>query len=258
MVMEYRRVLAVGDIHGEYQKLLTLYDKIKFNPVEDLLVFLGDYIDRGPESLKCLLFVWKLKLKYPERVVVLLGNHEAMLMEYFSHARDARWGMPIGGMWDCAADDTWKKYNGGASTAREIRRAMRQDPLFLGKLLRFLQGSAVSLFCLTSHEMGFIFAHGGIVPGCPIDEQPADEVQWIREECYKEYTGQVVYSRGDVPAPATLVIGHTPVTTLDPEYLPVPIWLTNGVILCDTGSYFDFGRLSCVDVVSEHRNYWQA
>ena len=41
MVMEYRRVLAVGDIHGEYQKLLTLYDKIKFNPVEIWWYFWG-------------------------------------------------------------------------------------------------------------------------------------------------------------------------------------------------------------------------
>lgn len=46
----YSRVLAIGDIHGMYEKLITLLVKIQFNPEEELLVFLGDYIDRGPDS----------------------------------------------------------------------------------------------------------------------------------------------------------------------------------------------------------------
>ena len=43
----YSRVLAIGDVHGMYEKLIKLMDKIRFNPDEDLLIFLGDYIDRG-------------------------------------------------------------------------------------------------------------------------------------------------------------------------------------------------------------------
>ena len=39
--MQYKRILAVGDIHGMYQKLLSLMDQVQFNPAEDLLVFLG-------------------------------------------------------------------------------------------------------------------------------------------------------------------------------------------------------------------------
>lgn len=58
--MQYRRILAVGDIHGMYQKLLSLMDQVQFNPAEDLLVFLGDYIDRGPQSLECLDYVMDL------------------------------------------------------------------------------------------------------------------------------------------------------------------------------------------------------
>lgn len=46
----YSSVLAIGDIHGMYEKLITLLVKIQFNPEEELLVFLGDYIDRGPDS----------------------------------------------------------------------------------------------------------------------------------------------------------------------------------------------------------------
>ena len=50
----YSRVLAVGDIHSMYEKLIMLMEKIQFDPEEDLLVFLGDYIDRGPDSIQCL------------------------------------------------------------------------------------------------------------------------------------------------------------------------------------------------------------
>ena len=42
----YSRVLAIGDVHGMYEKLIKLMDKIRFNPDEDLLIFLGDYIAR--------------------------------------------------------------------------------------------------------------------------------------------------------------------------------------------------------------------
>lgn len=59
--MDYKRILAVGDIHGMYDKLIKLMDKVQFDPAEDLLVFLGDYIDRGPQSLECLDYVINLK-----------------------------------------------------------------------------------------------------------------------------------------------------------------------------------------------------
>ena len=47
MSVMYKRILAIGDIHGEWDKFLSVYDKIAFNPPEDLLVFVGDYVDRG-------------------------------------------------------------------------------------------------------------------------------------------------------------------------------------------------------------------
>ena len=53
----YARVIAIGDIHGMYEKLTALMEKISFDPEEDLLVFLGDYIDRGPDSVNCLQYV---------------------------------------------------------------------------------------------------------------------------------------------------------------------------------------------------------
>ena len=81
--MDYKRILAVGDIHGMYDKLIALIEQVQFSPVEDLLIFLGDYIDRGPKSLECLDYVMNLQQQYPERVVCLKGNHEAMCVNYY-------------------------------------------------------------------------------------------------------------------------------------------------------------------------------
>ena len=83
----YSRVLAVGDIHGMYEKLITLMDKIRFDPEEDLLVFLGDYIDRGPDSVKCLRYVYNLQHSSPDSVICLLGNHEVMMSSYLMQKR---------------------------------------------------------------------------------------------------------------------------------------------------------------------------
>lgn len=43
-IMDYRRILVVGDIHGQYEKLKSLYEKLEFNQQEDLLIFLRDYV----------------------------------------------------------------------------------------------------------------------------------------------------------------------------------------------------------------------
>ena len=52
--MKYRRVLAIGDIHGNFSRLLKLIHKVNFDPTQDFLILLGDYIDRGDENMRCL------------------------------------------------------------------------------------------------------------------------------------------------------------------------------------------------------------
>ena len=52
--MEYRRIFALGDIHGRFDRLSSVFNKIKFDAEKDFLIMLGDYIDRGDEHLHCL------------------------------------------------------------------------------------------------------------------------------------------------------------------------------------------------------------
>ena len=87
--MDYKRILAVGDIHGMYDKLIALIEQVQFSPVEDLLIFLGDYIDRGPQSLECLDYVMIHELTH-----LIVPNHgrefKAHMDRFYPNWREVR------------------------------------------------------------------------------------------------------------------------------------------------------------------------
>ena len=81
MFSSVRKIFAIGDIHGCNKKLVALLERLPFGKNEDLLIFLGDYINRGPESQKVLDTLLHVKATY-DHVVFLKGNHEQALLDY--------------------------------------------------------------------------------------------------------------------------------------------------------------------------------
>ena len=79
--MPQRKIFAIGDIHGCAQQLATLLDRIPFDRGRDTLVFLGDYINRGPDTKKVLDILLDLKDSCTD-IHFLKGNHEQELLEY--------------------------------------------------------------------------------------------------------------------------------------------------------------------------------
>ena len=227
--MEYKRILAVGDIHGMYNKLIALMEQVKFNPEEDLLIFLGDYIDRGPQSLECLDYVMDLQQQYPDRVVALMGNHEAMCVGYIQfYLLGSELYMP---QFDLVMVCAWLE-NGGTGTYNQFK--LLDDDGFVRRL-RWM-GSL-----LTHYQVdNYFFCHAGICPWYELDEQSIRDLICSRKWCY-HYSGD-----------ETIVVGHTPVQTVPypPIGKPIPRFLENNIILCDTGAFMDGGKLSCVDVRS--------
>lgn len=124
---------AVGDIHGRYDVLKSLIDKLNLTP-DDHVVFLGDYVDRGPDWFSVIKFIDDLKKVC--KVTALLGNHELMMMDCIqrliqlkdSKDRDR----------DRGIIDNWM-LNGGDVTLAGFRKLSNEDKQFAIKFLYDLQ-----------------------------------------------------------------------------------------------------------------------
>ena len=77
--LERRKVLVVGDLHGDHSSLEAALGRLDDY---DAIVFLGDYVDRGPEQLEVFVDLLRAKAGDPERVVTLRGNHETTQMNH--------------------------------------------------------------------------------------------------------------------------------------------------------------------------------
>ncbi|MDY6849825.1 MAG: metallophosphoesterase family protein [Geoalkalibacter sp.] len=168
------RLLAVGDIHGCLEKLCTLMERVAPQS-DDQVVFLGDYIDRGPDSCGVVDYLLDFAERFP-RTVFLKGNHEAMLLDFIS-----------------GRDHLAFLANGGRSTLESY--ALRSGDTLPPTHLAFFR--ALKLYHETRE---FIFVHAGLRPGRPLSQQREEDLLWIREE----------FLDNDYDWGKTVVFGHTP------------------------------------------------
>ncbi len=211
---DFSRLIAVGDIHGQFDMLRELFGKIKPSP-KDLIVFIGDYIDRGYKSREVLDYLIDFAQKY--KAVFLKGNHEDMLLDLL-------------GLDERAINGAYYARNGGEFTALSYGNADStiEDLAHLipEEHLQFMKNTKV--FFETEH---YFFAHGGVMPGVPFNEQKREVMLWIRHQF-------IFYPTG---LNKIVVFGHTPQRK---------VLIENDKIGIDTGAGY-FKKLSAIDLFSK-------
>tara|TARA_R110002110_G_scaffold39086_5_gene126729 strand:- start:284 stop:1096 length:813 start_codon:yes stop_codon:yes gene_type:complete len=197
-VPEGLRLYAVGDIHGRDDLLGALLDQVRGDARQQpasrsIVIFLGDYIDRGLQSRQVLDRLSGDPMPGFE-CVFLKGNHEQALLQFLD---------------DAAFGRTWKHY-GGLETLHSYgisELALSDDPANferardrLEEMLPESHRRFLKTLQLSTEFGGYFFAHAGVRPGIPLDRQSEEDLLWIRDDFLD--TGS---SFGKV-----IVHGHTP------------------------------------------------
>jgi serine/threonine protein phosphatase 1 len=195
------RLYAIGDIHGHAAHLADLLDRLiadDMDPARDTVVFLGDYIDRGPESRRVVEIVREHLDRYPHWVA-LTGNHEQMMLAALQQGPHYwnifdRWWLQGGretllSYGDIPVDDDMLPYHVGAIIPRDVRDWMASLP---------------TMYESERH----IFVHGGLRPGVPPAMTTDHDRIWIREP----------FLESDHDWGKVVVHGHTPI--LEPVIRP--------------------------------------
>jgi serine/threonine protein phosphatase 1 len=205
---------VIGDLHGRLDLLDRLMDRINPNLQGDRLIFMGDYIDRGPYPRGVVDYVLRLKnLAAPEGVILLKGNHEAMFLN-FLQGRDIELFLFNGGL------RTIVDYWGEDWEEREKLVLPPDHQKFYEELKLYYETPE------------YIFVHGGLKPGVPLEEQTEEDLLWIR--------GEFITSMDDFGG-RKVVFGHTPFRR--PLIMPNKIGLDTGAV------YGNF--LSCLKLPQE-------
>jgi len=226
------RAFAIGDVHGRADLLRELLWQIeaerRARPCRrDYLVFLGDLVDRGPDSRGVLDLVME---ELPRDIVpaFLMGNHEEMVLRVL--------GDDLGPLWD------WLDYGGYAfaqSYDVEVGRlpAMKREQA--AALIRAAVPDAHIRFLesfIDSFRFGdYLFVHAGIRPGTPIDKQELRDLRWIRDE----------FLTSDADHGVVVVHGHTVTLAPDERHNRIGI---------DTGAYAT-GVLTALMIQGVNRSF---
>lgn len=176
------RTFAVGDIHGCLDQLEDLMARIDPDK-DDLIVFLGDYIDRGPRPLDVVDYLIDLSSEFP--CVFLRGNHEHMFLEFLEFGADRTLFFSNGGM------RTIESYLGGepfASNSQVVRALSEEHRDFYAGMKWYYE------------DRHYIYVHAGVRPGIPMNLQDRLDFIWIR--------GDFIFSPTGLEK--KVIFGHTP------------------------------------------------
>ena len=230
-------IYAIGDIHGRSDLLAKLLEDIESDAARSAseqrrtLVFLGDYVDRGPDSRGVVdMLLHALPRGFDAHF--LKGNHEALLLEFLEDASALAQWLANG------AATTFASY--GVDVAALVR-ARAEPETWQRALLVGLPEEHRRFFEHLELAVSFgdyLFVHAGVRPGVPLDEQDANDLVWIRS----------AFLRSEADFGKIVVHGHTPV--------PAPEIRANRIGI-DTGAVFT-NRLTALRLEDSSRRLLQA
>jgi serine/threonine protein phosphatase 1 len=225
------RTFAIGDIHGETQHLFRLLASFPALNEEDTIVFLGDYLDRGPNSAQLIRFLMALPSETKAKVITLRGNHEDAWLKVVDEGWDGFISPPSNG---CLA--AMRSFTGGAVPDEmdvplpEELEAYRRGLFLPADVVAWMR--ALPFWYEDQHA---IYVHAGLPSASdgfphPRDVDPQVALLWCRnEQFFRNYRGK------------TVVFGHTRTEFLPVELSgytpedPTDLWAYENVIGIDTG-----------------------
>lgn len=194
------KIWAIGDIHGCYQELMALYKQLLvagLQPKKDTVVFIGDYMDRGPESKKVIDQLIEWHKQYPHWVF-LYGNHEDIFKNWIEggqkYQEDVRWSCFI--------------YNGGVETLKSYKMQEAVKSLIPKEHLDFIFNET----SLVYETDKYIFVHGGLLP-CITIKKIKQSIK--NKETRETITNALLWARddfidSDYDWGKKIIFGHTP------------------------------------------------
>nr|WP_294500914.1 metallophosphoesterase family protein [uncultured Rhodopila sp.] len=223
-----RRIYAVGDVHGCARQLAALHDLIAGDLVRRpiasaLLLHIGDFVDRGPDSSGVIARLIEGSPVPGTQMINILGNHESTMLEALAGDKAAATDWLFAG-----GRATLESYGVDPDSPRE--QWADRIPVSHRGFLRALP--------LIYREGGYAFVHAGVRPGVPLMEQTRDDLLRSRQP--------FLYSEADFGA--VIVHGHTPVTA--------PVVKHNRIAI-DTGAVFG-GKLTCLVLEADRLGFLQA
>jgi serine/threonine protein phosphatase 1 len=204
------RHLAIGDIHGCFRALTTLAAFVPFGP-DDVLVTLGDYVDRGPDT--CAVLDWLIATQQTRRLIPLRGNHEIMMLDARDDETHLRRWLRAGGR------ETLESYSprGDGGRLTDVPD-VHWD---------FLETETRDWYETETH----FFVHANAYPDIPLADQPDYMLYW------EKFDDPPPHESGKI-----MVCGHTS------QKSGVPLSVGHAVCI-DTWAYGN-GWLTCLDVGS--------
>ncbi|WP_071516697.1 metallophosphoesterase family protein [Geitlerinema sp. PCC 9228] len=213
MNYQKRRRILIGDVHGHYDGLMQLLETIELGS-EDELYFLGDLVDRGPNSAQVVEFV--RQNNYP----CVLGNHEQMFLDAFASDFARSPALP-----------TWL-YGGGHATLASYKTV---PDIWLVQHLQWMQELPGYI------DLGDVWlVHAGVDPNLPLEEQTNEQFCWIRDEFHAATEPYFAHKQ--------IIFGHT-ITYTFAGVEPGKLVRGPGWLAIDTGVYSPVsGWLTAVDI----------